>query len=101
MSIRERAFTAFGPIQPTVTFVKELTDDREAFGYAVEGTLAVSGGWLGKSAHPAWLRSEAIERHRVEDAAPGTRGSQLVASCGRLMGDQRVVIVDPETARLR
>ncbi len=60
-----------------------------------EATLMVSGGWLGSSAQTHWLRTEALERHRAEPAAPDTIGSIPHVSCGIANEGQTVAIVDP------
>ncbi|MCU0687684.1 MAG: AMP-binding protein, partial [Polyangiaceae bacterium] len=74
---------------------------REAFypcyGLA-EGTLAVSGG--ARAAAPLVRRfgREARREGRAEPALEGSEGRTLVG-CGRALGDQRVVVVDPATGR--
>ena len=62
-----------------------------------EGTLMVSGGWLGSTSTTRWVRSEALERGVAAPAAPQTLGASALVSCGEVLEGQRVAIVEPET----
>lgn len=64
-----------------------------------EGTLMVTGGWLGRGAETHWLRTEALERHRAEMAAPRSLGSSAQVSCGTVIDGQKIAIVDPLTCQ--
>lgn len=69
-----------------------------------EATLFVCGGWLegtdedpeGAQARPLVVRAEALERGRVEAAAPDTLGSTRLASCGELGLGNELRVVDPD-----
>src|SRR5918998_4489459 len=73
---------------------------REAF-YAMyglaEATALVSGGW--KAAPPLTLPLEGAElgRDRVVEAVAGREGVRTLVGCGRVMADQKVTVVDPES----
>jgi acyl-CoA synthetase (AMP-forming)/AMP-acid ligase II len=73
---------------------------REAFypcfGLA-EATLFVAGGEPGAGASVRELRPAPLEEGKAEPAAPGETGQALVG-CGRAWMDQRLEVVDPETA---
>ncbi|EDM74616.1 non-ribosomal peptide synthase [Plesiocystis pacifica SIR-1] len=99
------AFCGAEPIRPETLerFAERFAPwgfDRAAlfpcYGLA-ENTLIVSGAWLGQGADTLDLRAEAIERDRAELAAPGTLGSAQVVSCGGVVPDHEVRVVDPET----
>jgi acyl carrier protein len=73
---------------------------REAF-YAMyglaEATALVSGG--SKAAPPLALPFEGAElgRDRVVEAVAGREGVRTLVGCGRVMADQKVTVVDPES----
>jgi acyl-CoA synthetase (AMP-forming)/AMP-acid ligase II len=73
---------------------------REAFypcfGLA-EATLFVAGGEPGAGPSVRELRPAPLEEGKAEPAAPGETGQALVG-CGRAWMDQRLEVVDPETA---
>jgi acyl carrier protein len=73
---------------------------REAF-YAMyglaEATALVSGG--SKTAPPLVLPFEGseLERDRVVEAVAGHEGVRTLVGCGRVLADQKVAVVDPES----
>ena len=73
---------------------------REAF-YAMyglaEATALVSGG--SKTAPPLALPFEGaeLERDRVVEAVAGREGARTLVGCGRVLADQKVAVVDPES----
>ena len=73
---------------------------REAF-YAMyglaEATALVSGG--SKTVPPTVFSVQAaeLERDRVAAASYGDKDARTLVSCGRVLADQRVVVVDPES----
>ena len=64
-----------------------------------EATLLVSGG---KRSEPAVLRSfdgASLDQGAVVHVEPGQKGARALVSCGRVIPDGEIVIVDPETRR--
>lgn len=64
-----------------------------------ETTLIVSGG---KKSEPAVLRSfdgASLDQGSVVHVEPGQQGARSLVSCGRVIPDGELVIVDPETRR--
>ncbi len=105
LSSWEVAFTGAEPVrQKTLerfaTVFAPCGFRREAFypGYGLaEATLFVSGG--AKSAPPVTLSVEGaeLERDRVLMASAGEKGTRTVVSCGKALGDQKIVVADPES----
>jgi acyl-CoA synthetase (AMP-forming)/AMP-acid ligase II len=88
--ILERFIEAFGP----------CGFRRETFypGYGLaEATVFVSGG--SRAAPPVvfTVQSAALEHNRVVAAADGDDGARTFVGCGKTLGDQKIVIVHPET----
>ena len=86
----ERFIEAFGP----------CGFRRETFypGYGLaEATVFVSGG--SKAAPPVFftVQSAALERNQVVAARDDDDGARTFVGCGKALGDQKVVIVHPET----
>jgi acyl-CoA synthetase (AMP-forming)/AMP-acid ligase II len=75
---------------------------REAFypcyGLA-EATLIVAGGARADPPATCTVRSEPLGSNRVVEAARDEADSQTFVGCGHTLGDQHVVIVDPESLR--
>lgn len=65
-----------------------------------EATLMVSGSGGGTAARRGRFSQSALERHRVAAAGEADRDAVKLVSCGRVLGGQRLAIVDPRT-RLR
>ncbi|HSK77319.1 MAG TPA: amino acid adenylation domain-containing protein, partial [Thermoanaerobaculia bacterium] len=63
-----------------------------------EATLMVSGGSPADPPRVSSFRAAALERGVAEPAEPGEPGARPLAGCGRPLGGQAVVIVNPETA---
>ncbi len=63
-----------------------------------EATLLVSGGDKGRRPTLSSFRAEALEHQRAEPAGAGEAASCLVG-CGRTLGDQEIIIVDPASLR--
>jgi FkbH-like protein len=63
-----------------------------------EATLMVSGGSPIEPPHVGSFRAAALERGLAEPAEPGEPGARVLAGCGRPLGDQTVLLVDPATA---
>lgn len=66
-----------------------------------ETSLLVSGGSEHATPVIRWVDRTALGEGRVADADPDAGGTVSVVSCGRPRGGQRVVIVDPQSRRLR
>lgn len=66
-----------------------------------EATLLASGG--AKHAAPVvkTVQKTALQQHHAVRADPGTPDSQMVVGCGRALCDERIVVVDPVTHRVR
>ena len=64
-----------------------------------EATLFVSGVKRGVKPVVHAIDARALGRHRVALVAREGRDGQPIVSCGRPGGDQRVVVVDPDTRR--
>jgi acyl-CoA synthetase (AMP-forming)/AMP-acid ligase II len=96
--VRETTLTAFADAFAPAGFRPEAF--LPVYGLA-EATLLVSG--RSDSARPviAHIDRTALGEDRVADAAPDDPTAATVVGCGRPRGDQRVVIVDPETRTLR
>ena len=105
LSSWEMAFNGAEPIRPQTLerFAAAFEPSgfrREAF-YAMyglaEATALVSGG--AKTSPPIFLRVEGgeLERDRVVEAHAGGDGARTLVSCGRVLADQRLVVVDPES----
>lgn len=62
-----------------------------------EATLLVSGGSDSAAPLVCHLDRGGLETDRVVDAAPDSPTAVALVGCGRVRGDQRVVIADPET----
>ena len=99
------AFNGAEPIQAAVLdrFVEAFTPygfRRETFypcyGLA-ENTLIVSGGDPAAPPTVRRVRCSALGRNEVVDAEGADEDAQTLVGCGRILGDQSVVIVDPET----
>ena len=61
-----------------------------------ETTLIVSGGESSAApvVHP--VRKDALEHHRIA-IAPGEKNTCKLVGCGRILGNQKVVIADPQS----
>jgi len=96
--VREATLTAFAEAFAPAGFRPEAF--IPVYGLA-EATLLVSG--RSDSARPviAHIDRTALGEDRIADAAPDDPTAATVVGCGRPRGDQRVVIVDPETRTLR
>jgi acyl-CoA synthetase (AMP-forming)/AMP-acid ligase II len=62
-----------------------------------EATLFVSGGDPERLPATIAVDAEALEQKRVEANPPGTRKQRVLVGCGWAHGDERIVVVDPET----
>ncbi|QKW09063.1 AMP-binding protein [Streptomyces sp. NA04227] len=68
-----------------------------AYGLA-ENSVYVTGGTPGEGARVHHLDGAELERDRVVPVEPGTPGARSVVDCGRVHYDQKLLIVDPQTA---
>ncbi|MEB3019757.1 fatty acyl-AMP ligase [[Mycobacterium] crassicus] len=66
-----------------------------------EATLLVSGGSEHDTSLIRWVDRGELGADRVVDADPEAATAVSLVSCGRPRGDQRIVIVDPDTRRQR
>ncbi|MCY1078492.1 non-ribosomal peptide synthase/polyketide synthase [Archangium lansingense] len=102
----ELAFCGAEPIRPEV-----MTRFAEAFAPAgfrpgsfypcyglAEGTLIASGGKKGEGVLVRTWEAAALERNAAVEAVDGP-GARPLVGCGRVMPEQSLVIVDPETRR--
>jgi acyl-CoA synthetase (AMP-forming)/AMP-acid ligase II/aryl carrier-like protein len=64
-----------------------------------EGTLVVTGKTLGKDSVFGHFDRSALAAGRVLETTPGPQ-SLAMASSGEVLGDQRLIVVDPDTRRL-
>lgn len=64
-----------------------------------EATLLVSGASDSAELAVQHIDRTALSEDRVVDAAPGDPSAATVVGCGRPLGGQQVIIVDPETCR--
>jgi acyl-CoA synthetase (AMP-forming)/AMP-acid ligase II len=64
-----------------------------------EATLLVSGGSNAAGLAVQRIDRTALSEDRVVDAAPGDSSAATLVGCGRPLGGQQVIIVDPETCR--
>lgn len=64
-----------------------------------EGTLFVSGAGKSTGAHAACFSAASLENHRAQEMSvtDAVTPSRMLVSCGHTWGQQRIVIVDPET----
>ena len=102
------AFTGAEPVRPDTldAFVRTFGPRgfaRSAFypcyGLA-EATLIVSGGDKGAEPVVETVEIEALQSDRVVRAPRGGPATKRIAGCGRGLGDQRVVVVNPVTSEL-
>ncbi len=102
----ELAFCGAEPIRPEV-----MTRFAQAFAPAgfrpesfypcyglAEGTLIASGGKKGQGMLVRTWDASALERNEAVEAVDGP-GARPLVGCGRVMPEQSLVIVDPETRR--
>lgn len=61
-----------------------------------EGTLIVSGGRRGQGARYARVKASALGAGQAVPAAEDDPDSQPAVSCGAALGEERILIVDPE-----
>jgi len=64
-----------------------------------EATLMVSGSGGEKVAQRRSFSQSALERHRVAESGLKDRDAATLVSCGRVLGGQRLAIVDPHSCR--
>lgn len=62
-----------------------------------EATLFSSGGLKAAPPITFTLQRGALEHNQVVAASEGVENSQTLVGCGQSLGDQKIVIVDPET----
>lgn len=62
-----------------------------------EATLIVSGSGGESAAQRGTFSQSALERHLVSEAAPADRDATTLVSCGRVLGGQKLAIVDPHS----
>lgn len=62
-----------------------------------EGTLIVSGGRRGQGARYARVKASALGAGQAVPAAEDDPDGQPAVSCGAALGEERILIVDPET----
>jgi acyl-CoA synthetase (AMP-forming)/AMP-acid ligase II/acyl carrier protein len=63
-----------------------------------EATLMVTGGAGAGMPRVIHADRKELTANKLVDRAPGTAGSQPLVSCGRPLGDQEILIVDPKTS---
>ena len=106
LSSWKAAGNAAEPIHPNVTeaFIRTFEPhgfDRRAmcpaFGLA-EATLLVSSNPVDEPPAISRLDADALEQHHIADAS-SNNDARLVVGCGRVFGETRVAIVDPESRR--
>jgi amino acid adenylation domain-containing protein len=66
-----------------------------------EATLLVSGDGEAPVPVVTWFAARPLEESRIEERAADAGGSRPLVASGRVAGDQRVLIVEPETCRPR
>jgi len=101
------AFSGAEPVRPetldrfTETF-KSCGFKKPAFypcyGLA-EATLFVSGGELEDQPVIFNVKSSELKNNKVVEAAPEDADKQVIVGCGHTRGEQKIVIVNPETKR--
>lgn len=64
-----------------------------------EGTLIVSGGRRGQGARFARVKASALGAGQALPVADDDPEGQAVVGCGAALGEERILIVDPETRR--
>jgi 8-amino-7-oxononanoate synthase/acyl carrier protein len=101
----EVAFNGAEPIRPTTlsTFSEKFGKvgfRREAFfpcyGMA-ETTLIVTGAYMKKLPKLGRFDGKALDEHRVVRVPAGHENERILVGCGRVLPDEEVAIVEPET----
>jgi acyl-CoA synthetase (AMP-forming)/AMP-acid ligase II len=64
-----------------------------------EATLMVTGGRKPDAPHSSTFQAAALEQHRVVAADERAADTRTLVSCGRVLDDTSVVIVQPDTLR--
>jgi acyl-CoA synthetase (AMP-forming)/AMP-acid ligase II len=62
-----------------------------------EATLMVTGGWKANPPAIAHIEAERLDNGQVVPAALDGHGARTLVGCGRSIGEQEIVIVDPES----
>jgi amino acid adenylation domain-containing protein len=65
-----------------------------------EATLMISGGRPGEGPVHLPLQRDSLERFRVDVAPDGDPGRRVMVGCGRPLEGHRLLIVNPDTARI-
>jgi amino acid adenylation domain-containing protein len=64
-----------------------------------EATLIVTGGQRDRSFVTKTVKAASLEDGRIETASADDESCRTLVSCGRVLGDQRVVIADPQSLK--
>lgn len=93
------------PVQPKTVEKFSARFERHGFNPAAihpsyglaEATLFATGGTRDTPPKPLHFARGTLEQRRVEEVPPATAKTRRLVGCGKVLSDQRVVIVDPET----
>lgn len=107
LSCWELAFNGAEPIRPST--LEAFTERFGQVGFRPEAffpcygmaetTLIVTGSLKSERPLVRTFDGQALDEHRVVAATPGEENSRMLVGCGRVLPDEEVVIVDPESRK--